>query len=473
MILSYHLVARFYHSKRTLVNLNVFYKTQNKYWILRNEILYTNIVMSSKKKIKLLLLVNLSRASGRSILLNVYKYAERHPNWQIRVLQVQEVPETEIVTTMRSYHYDGIISSEMELPAVARYLEQSTIPLVVIGTRKRCLPYRTKNLTFVSCEEESIGALGAKTLLSLGDFKSYAYVHYSEPEYGYLSFLRKRGFRSVMNAHGIRFATFGGHHIPHGRDMENLCRWLSSLPKPCALMAGCDKRAIEVIDACTQSCIRIPDDISILSVDNDEFLCNSSSPALSSITISIGAAGYRAATELNRMLAGKHIARTPAHITVPSKCDVIERESTKSKHSGTALVKRALQFISTNAHTEIRVRDVVENLHASRRLVELRFKQVAGATIHEIIDRTRMDEVRKRLLSRSSTIQNVARSCGFRNQFYLMTKFKAFYGLTIGEYLTSQHQIHGMPAPTMRTRIPKPVSAKPARIGKLKTRPKG
>jgi len=416
--------------------------------------------MPTKRKFSILLLVNLSRASGRSILLNVYKYAESRPIWQIRVLQVQEVPENEIVSIMQTSHYDGIISSEMEIPAVAKFLESSIIPLVVIGTRRRCLQKRTTNISFVACEEESIGALGAKTLLSLGVFESYAYVHYSEPEYGYLSFLRKRGFRRVMDAHNKCILTFGGPQIPAKRDKEEMERWLQSLPKPCALMAGCDKRAIEILDACAQMHIRVPDDISVLSVDNDEFLCNSSSPKLSSITISIGDAGYRAAVELNRLLSKRHAITTPRHIQVETKCDVIERKSTKSQDTGKSLVKRALQFISENSSRNIRVKDVVEHLHASRRLVELRFRQHLDESIHEAIDRARMAEVQRKLTNGTAGIQEIARSCGFRNSSYLMTKFKELYGVTMGDYPTSQRQSPSKEAPTRPKRTPKQGSAR-------------
>lgn len=390
--------------------------------------------MIFNKKDNILILINLSRASGRNLLLGMHKFASKVPNWQIRIIQAQEVPAQEIATTIQTGQYDGIISSEMEIPIVAESLEVLKTPLVVIGTRRRCIPRRTENIVFVTGEEDGIGALGAQTLLSIGYFESYAYVHYSEPEYGYLSFLRKRGFRRIMDRHRKPFTTFGGSRMPNVNGQHELEKWLTELPKPCALMAGCDKRAVEIVDACTRLHIRVPQDISIISVDNDEFLCNSTSPALSSISTNIEKIGYRAAAEMHALLSHKIRLLQPKRVLVPTENSVVERESTPSKDPGISLVKRAIQFIGENISYNIRVSDIALHLHVSRRLLELRFRQFGSETIHEAIDRIRLEEVRKRLRTRKASVKDIARSCGFSNECYMMTKFKTQFGQTIGEY---------------------------------------
>ena len=389
--------------------------------------------MIVSKKVNILLLINLSRASGRSLLLGIHRFAGKVPSWQIRVLQPQEVPEQEIVAAIQTGQYAGIISSEMEIPAVAECLQEMTVPLAVIGTRRRCIPRRSDNLVFVTGEEDGIGALGAQTLLSLGCFESYAYVHYSEPEYGYLSFLRKRGFRRIMDRHRKPFATFGGPRTAGESGLRELEKWLAKLPKPCALMAGCDKRAVEIVDACARMRIRVPQDISIISVDNDEFLCNSTSPALSSISTDIETIGYRAAAEMQALLARKGHLAQPRRVLVPTNNAVVERESTPSKDPGISLVKRARQFIEENVSHDVRVSDVAFHLHVSRRLLELRFRQFGGETVHAAIDRIRLEEVRRKLRARSTSIKDIARTCGFSNESYMMTKFKAHFGQTMGE----------------------------------------
>jgi hypothetical protein len=50
--------------------------------------------------------------------------------------------------------------------------------------------------------------------------------------------------------------------------------------------------ARKVTELCLVENIRIPDDISLLGVDNDEFMCNISSPTISSIRLNFEKHGY-------------------------------------------------------------------------------------------------------------------------------------------------------------------------------------
>ena len=68
-------------------------------------------------------------------------------------------------------------------------------------------------------------------------------------------------------------------------ELKDIASWLHSLPKPVALFACNDFMARKVTELCLVENIRIPDDISLLSVDNDEFMCNISSPTISSIRL--------------------------------------------------------------------------------------------------------------------------------------------------------------------------------------------
>ena len=71
------------------------------------------LYMIFNKKDNILILINLSRASGRNLLLGMHKFASKVPNWQIRIIQAQEVPAQEIATAIQTGQYDGIISSDI------------------------------------------------------------------------------------------------------------------------------------------------------------------------------------------------------------------------------------------------------------------------------------------------------------------------------------------------------------------------
>ena len=84
-----------------------------------------------------------------------------------------------------------------------------------------------------------------------------------------------------------------------GPAVHAIAQWLKSLKKPVAIMAANDDRALEITLACKMSDLEIPDDVSILGVDDDELICDLSRPPLSSIRLSTEKAGYRA-TALGR-----------------------------------------------------------------------------------------------------------------------------------------------------------------------------
>ena len=73
-----------------------------------------------------------------------------------------------------------------------------------------------------------------------------------------------------------------------------------SLPKHTAVFAAYDICARQVLDACMEAGLDVPEDIAILSVDNDELLCETATPTLSSISMSTEQAGFKAAEPLEQ-----------------------------------------------------------------------------------------------------------------------------------------------------------------------------
>jgi LacI family transcriptional regulator len=124
-----------------------------------------------------------------------------------------------------------------------------------------------------------------------------------------------------------------------------ICAWLHSLPKPVAMLACNDFMARQVTEICLLENIRIPEDISLLGVDNDEFMCNISSPTLSSIKLNFEKHGYELAEVLFKMVREKDI--WPARIAVEA-IGVVERMSTKRKIISDPYIREIVEFINKN-----------------------------------------------------------------------------------------------------------------------------
>ena len=75
-------------------------------------------------------------------------------------------------------------------------------------------------------------------------------------------------------------------------DGERVAAWIKEPPKPVGLMACNDMRGQQVLDACRAGEVAVPDDVSVIGVDNEEALCDLSDPPLSSVVPNTGRIGY-------------------------------------------------------------------------------------------------------------------------------------------------------------------------------------
>lgn len=67
--------------------------------------------------------------------------------------------------------------------------------------------------------------------------------------------------------------------------------WLRKLPKPVCIFIPQDIRGRQVMDACLIADIKVPYQVAVLGVDNDEMICEATEPPLSSIAIDTEAGG--------------------------------------------------------------------------------------------------------------------------------------------------------------------------------------
>ena len=215
-------------------------------------------------------------------------------------------------------------------------------------------------------------------------------------------------------------------------DIAAIADWIAALPKPAAVMAGADWRAMHVLSACERAHVLVPDAVALLGVDNDEFLCAHASPPLSSVLPGHVEMGRRAAEEMGRIAAGKVGGRNKT-VSIHPKT-VIERESTRMRAPSAILVDRAKRFIHANALQGINVGDVVRHLKVSRRLAEIRYRAATGETIRESIESVRMDKLKRLLVSTRRPIAVLAAECGFRDANSLSHHFHHRFGVSMRAY---------------------------------------
>lgn len=196
-------------------------------------------------------------------------------------------------------------------------------------------------------------------------------------------------------------------------------------------MACDDTQGNKIMELCRVMGIKIPEEIAVLGVDNDEIICGLSDPPLSSVELNIVKGGYEAARLIERLLLDKD---TISKDVVIQPITIINRLSTDIYATDDPLILKALKYIHQNLTNQINVEDIVRQVPLSRRLLEIRFKQVTGQSIHQYISNLRIERFSQLLLSSTEPISELAAQVGLTDAKNLARQFKEWKGCTPIEY---------------------------------------
>ena len=188
-----------------------------------------------------------------------------------------------------------------------------------------------------------------------------------------------------------------------------LSQWLKDLAKPLAVFTCDDNHAIQIVEACKINGIKVPDEVSVLGVDNDEMNCNLSNPPLSSIALDVENAGYKVG-ELMEAMINKEWDTYEDIIVEPTT--IISRQSTDIFAIKDTYVLTALRYISDNINDKIQVADVLSNVPLCRRSLEKRFTTIIGRSIYQEILHQKMERATFLLLATKLSVFDIAIQCG-------------------------------------------------------------
>ena len=274
---------------------------------------------------------------------------------------------------------------------------------------------------------KEFGAYAANFFINQ-NFRNYAFIGMKDIIW---SISRYEGYSEQINA--VRKTPTLRYDVEDFKnEIDSISQWLHSLPKPVAMLACNDFMARQVTEICQMEGIRIPEDISLLGVDNDEFMCNISSPTLSSIKLNFEKHGYEIAKTLFKMIQEKNT--WPARIPVEA-IDVVERMSTRRKIISDPYIRDIVDFISRNYTQEIDIGKLTSFIPLSRRAIEMKFKkEMYPHSISSYIMKLRLDHFCHLLETSELPIRTAADRSGFIDSSNFSTIFKKYKGMTPTEY---------------------------------------
>jgi LacI family transcriptional regulator len=218
---------------------------------------------------------------------------------------------------------------------------------------------------------------------------------------------------------------------PWDRERKRMAAPISRLPNPIGIMTCHDDRGLQALDACQAAGVSVPDEVAIISVDDDELLCSMFTPQLTSIDGNPEQIGYRAAELLDRMMAGEAPPRDPIHL--PPRA-VVLRQSTDTLAVDDPAIAAALRHIRGHACEGLRVDDLLDQIHLSRSVLERRFQRLVGRSPKAEIFRVQLERAKQLLTESNLSIDVVAGRSGFRDGRYLCDVFARKVRMTPGTY---------------------------------------
>ena len=372
----------------------------------------------------------LNGMAGRDILTGIFCYARAKRHAAIRILPTPADFSPEGVARLVREGVDGVIADYLSEDQI-RAILKARLPLVIVGPGAPAANPSAR-LVHVDCDNARIGELGARHLAESGKYRSYGFVgawdgvDWSE--------VREAGFRRTLRETGEPVSSFHAKSRVPGAalDPRELEDWLMRLDKPTAVMAAYDAYALQVLDACQRLKLAVPGQVSVLGVDNDDLLCDFAAPPLSSVRPDHERAGYLAAERLDVLMNAPRQKRTESHV-IDVKT-LVERDSTGAASPAGRLVQQALAYIRDNVHAPIRARDVVAHPKVSRRLADLRFRELQGTSIGEAILNAKLDGVARQLRETTLPLADIAARYGFPRLCRLQAQFKRKYGVIPSDY---------------------------------------
>lgn len=376
--------------------------------------------------IPILVIIATAQKARRDKLSGIYDYAHGH-GWLIHCVE-RETSSAHVDTLIRELHPAGVITDGFGAPAVLSAKVRRSLPVVTLDAPNG---QTAKDGRSVNHDDAACARLSAETLSAL-KFAHFAAVGTSPKVYW--SLRRERAFAKAIRERGGHFIDCAPVRTNESGEAA-LRRFLASLPRPCGVFAVNDERAKAVIDTCLSIGIAVPDEIAVVGVDNNELICENSTPSITSILPDFRLAGRLAAQKLDALINGHSAKRVPSTYGPQT---VIQRASTRPSLVGDAKIAKIREFIRTHAAVGIRVADVVAFAAIPKSTLELHFRRETGHSIVREIQSVRLEKVQELLRSTNTPIALVAQRCGFGNDNYLKNVFKRKFGMTLTQFRRSR-----------------------------------
>lgn len=382
---------------------------------------------NSRQMKRVVLLVETSREFGRQLIIGIARYSRFYGPWSF---YKEHIDLQSSIPHLTSWKPDGII---MRDSLIKDELINLNIPTILV---QHDSAYSDK-LPVVITDSQSIAKMASDHLIERG-FKHFAFCGFDHLEWS-----NNRKFHFCLHNEQAGFETHvytsprKTNIIDWENEQQHVCSWLQTIPKPVGLLACNDDRAQHILEVCKRLEFRVPEDVSVIGVDNDPMICEIGDPPLTSIALNVESAGFEAAQLLDQMIDCQEITE---HKIDVSPTHVVQRQSTDLLAVNDPEVAAAIRFIRENAKNKLLIKDVVKATRVSRRTLEQRFRETIHRSIYDEIRQVRVEMISRLLIDTDLPISHISSLFNFTDVEHISRYFKKEKGIGLREF-RKLHQV--------------------------------
>ena len=347
----------------------------------------------------------------------------RSADWALHPVDARSAPP-DFSRLIEFWKPDGIIVDASGSPQMFRKDPFGRLPVVMMNPESEI---KGRKRPFVMSDSQAITKFALAELLQTNP-ASLLFVEWFEPAIGW-STIKRDATESIARMHGIPFSVVTparGDAVDSARLEEAVARELANVPRPCGVFAVTDLIGAVAVSAANRAGMAVPDDVSVVSVDDDPEICESCSPTLTSVRPDFHQLGFAAGRLLDEVMRG---GGAQEHVVVPP-LGIVRRASTRKTRVADRKVSDALETIRLRACEGLTPKDVAAPFGVTRRMAEIRFKAATGKTIGEAIIDQRLSAACDYLKSGSISVFAISNFCGWNSDLAFRKAFKSRFGVS-------------------------------------------
>ena len=393
--------------------------------------------MSEPPRVGLLVLSSLDY--GRGLLRGIASYVQTHDPWTI-FHRVGLAPDR-LSPQLRKWRPQGVIG-QFRNRNILRQVERLGIPAVDMLGR-----YHSPSIPRFQIDHAAVAKMVADYFFELG-YRNFAFcgfkgIHYSERRRtAFVDSVRARGCSADVLLGTLPSVASGPFDIESAGqfDVEAIGTWLRSLPKPLAVMAATDMRGVQVLAACRLAGLKVPEEVAVVGVGNDDVLCNLADPPLTSVALRADQIGYQAAALLDQMMRGR---KPPVHESLTTPLGVIVRKSVQVAAVADPQVNEVLRYLREHFKEGVSIAEAARRVGVSSSTLRRRFSDAVNRSPREELIRIQLQYVEELLRDTDLSLARIAAMAGFNYPECMMKLFRRKTGVTPSQF---RSRLRGSPS---------------------------